>query len=65
MAQDTVTSTVELFTRDPDEAGSGVRETWEETGPRIGWRVAQVGLGVLLAGLVVAIVWLRLKARIG
>jgi hypothetical protein len=33
--------------------------------PKLGWKVVQAGLGLILAGLLIAIIWLRLKERAG
>jgi hypothetical protein len=36
-----------------------------DRGPWQGWRIAQIGLGVVLVGLLVAILWLRRWGRLG
>jgi hypothetical protein len=60
----------DLLTKEQPASGDDEQKNLDtqlitEAGPKPGWKVAQAGLGVILAGLLIAIIWLRLKARAG
>jgi hypothetical protein len=60
----------ELPTEEQTRSGQGGQKDLDaqlttKAGPKLGWKVVQAGLGMILAGLLIAIIWLRLKARAG
>jgi hypothetical protein len=55
----------EEFKLEGQELEKGNVSDEQATGRWQGWRIVQIGLGIVLAGLLVAIVWLRGWGRLG